>query len=83
MPMLILQRPHVQLVAPTPYVRTHTCHITADNVHLVPGNDLDIQSLDDDGETELEPATIYDVHIMEEIDCHAQEQQWEPGEANE
>jgi hypothetical protein len=46
----------------------------------MPSADLDIQSSDDDGETELEPAEIYDLHIMEEIDNCAQEQGWEPGE---
>ena len=47
---------------------------------LMPGADLDIQLVDDDGKTELKPVAIYDAHIMEEIDNHAQEQGWELGE---
>lgn len=53
---------------------------TTDSIHLTP--DSDIQSLDDDGETELEPATVYDAHVMEQIDSCAQEQEWAAGDGD-
>ncbi|KAF9505160.1 hypothetical protein BS47DRAFT_1368276 [Hydnum rufescens UP504] len=40
----------------------------------------ELVSLDNDGETELKLAAIYDAHVMEEIDNRAQEQEWEPGD---
>jgi hypothetical protein len=59
---------------------THTQVTITNAISPIPNPNLDIQSSDDDGETELEPMAIYNVHVMEEIDNCAQEQEWELGE---
>ncbi|KAF9510599.1 hypothetical protein BS47DRAFT_1347714 [Hydnum rufescens UP504] len=69
------------MVPATLFVPTHRQRLTPDDICSTPNNDLDIQSSDDDDETELEPATICDTHVMEEIDRRAREQVWEAGEA--
>ncbi|KAF9507059.1 hypothetical protein BS47DRAFT_1352070, partial [Hydnum rufescens UP504] len=69
------------MVPMTLFVPTHRQRLTPDNICSTPNDDLDIQSSDDDDETELEPATICDTHVMEEIDRQAREQVWEAGEA--
>ncbi|KAF9509327.1 hypothetical protein BS47DRAFT_1365309 [Hydnum rufescens UP504] len=71
MPALVSARPWPEMVPATLFVPTHRQRLTPDNICSTPNDDLDIQSSDNDDETELEPATICDTHVMEEIDRQA------------
>ncbi|KAF9503651.1 hypothetical protein BS47DRAFT_1369373 [Hydnum rufescens UP504] len=82
MPALVSARPWPEMVPATLFVPTHRQRLTPDDICLTPNDDLDIQSSDDDDETELEPATICDTHVMEEIDRRAREQVWEAGDSD-
>jgi hypothetical protein len=76
MPGLMSQSPWPELIAPVPSVQTRARPAIATG--SARDGDFDAQSSDDDCEMELEPAAIYDVHVMEEIDNRAREQEWEP-----